>query len=41
MRGSSSTPADPDKGGHRMKAVRLVNEAIGEVQAGIHFDNKH
>jgi type II secretory pathway component PulM len=24
-----------DKGGHRVTAIRLVNEAIGEVQAGI------
>jgi len=33
--------AEPDKGGHRVKAIHLVNDAIGEVEAGIHFDNKH
>jgi len=33
--------ADPDKGGHRAKAIHLVNDAISEVQAGIQFDNKH
>ena len=27
--------AAPDKGGHRVNAINLVNEAIGEVQAGI------
>jgi hypothetical protein len=27
--------AEHNKGGHRVNAVRLVNEAIGEVQAGI------
>ncbi len=26
--------ADPDKGGHREKALRYVNDAIAEVQAG-------
>jgi hypothetical protein len=24
-----------DKGGHRVNALRLINDAIGEVQAGI------
>lgn len=33
--------AEPDKGGHRAKAIQLVNDAIGEVQAGIQFDNRH
>lgn len=33
--------ASADKGGHRVKAIALVNQAIGEVQAGIDFDNKH
>jgi len=33
--------AEPDKGGHRVKAMQLVNDAIGEVEAGIRFDNKH
>jgi hypothetical protein len=27
--------ASADKGGHRVTAMRLINEAIGEVQAGI------
>lgn len=27
--------ARPDKGGHRIKAMDLVNQAIGEVRAGI------
>ena len=33
--------ATPDKGGHRVKAIDLVNSAIDEVQAGIDFDNTH
>jgi hypothetical protein len=27
--------AIPDKGGHRVTAINLVNQAIGEVNAGI------
>jgi hypothetical protein len=27
--------AEPDKGGHRVNAINLVNQAIGEVNAGI------
>jgi len=27
--------AVPDKGGHRVKAIALVNDAIGQVKAGI------
>jgi len=27
--------AVPDKAGHRVNAINLVNQAIGEVQAGI------
>jgi hypothetical protein len=27
--------AEANKGGHRVNAIRLVNEAISEVQAGI------
>jgi hypothetical protein len=27
--------ASTDKAGHRVNAIRLINEAIGEVQAGI------
>jgi hypothetical protein len=33
--------AEADKGGHRVKAIQFVNEAISEVEAGIRFDNKH
>ncbi len=33
--------ADGDKGGHREKALRLVDEAIHEVQAGVRYDNRH
>jgi hypothetical protein len=30
-----------DKGGHRVKAIRLVNSAIAEVNAGIAYDRRH
>ena len=30
-----------DKGGHRVKALKLVKDAINEVQAGIQHDNTH
>lgn len=33
--------ASPDKGGHRVKALSLVNQAIDEVQEGIKHDNRH
>lgn len=33
--------ANDDKGGHRVKAKQLVDEAIDQVQKGIAFDNKH
>ena len=33
--------AIPDKGGHRVKAIALVNNAIAEVNAGIAFDRRH
>jgi hypothetical protein len=29
--------AVPDKGGHRVNALNLVNQAIGEVRAGIAY----
>lgn len=32
--------ATADKGGHRVKAMELVNQAIDEVKKGIEFDNK-
>ena len=33
--------ATHDKGGHRSKALKLVKEAIAEVEQGIHFDDTH
>ena len=33
--------ASPNKGGHRAKAINLVNEAIAEVNRGIAFDRRH
>jgi len=33
--------ATPDKGGHRVKAIELVNRAIAEVNAGIAWDRRH
>jgi hypothetical protein len=33
--------AVPDKGGHRVNALRLTNQAIGETQAGIGFAATH
>ena len=30
-----------DKGGHRVKALSLVNSAISEVNAGIAYDRRH
>ena len=33
--------ATPDKGGHRVKAIALVNSAIAEVEAGIAWDRRH
>jgi outer membrane lipoprotein-sorting protein len=33
--------ADEDKGGHRVKAIRLVNDAIVQVEKGISFDRRH
>jgi len=32
--------ATADKGGHRVKAIALVIEAMAETKAGIEFDNK-
>ncbi len=32
--------ATADKGGHRAKAIQLVNDAIEEVKKGIAADNK-
>lgn len=33
--------AESDKGGHRVKAERLVHDAIAEVEKGINFDRRH
>ncbi len=33
--------ATPDKGGHRVKALNLINSAIAEVNAGIAYDRRH
>jgi hypothetical protein len=33
--------AEADKGGHRVRAIRLVNDAIGEVERGIAYDRRH
>jgi hypothetical protein len=33
--------ATRDKGGHRAKAVGLVNQAIGQVNAGIEYARRH
>ncbi len=31
--------ASHDKGGHRVRAIGLINQAISEVEKGIAFDN--
>jgi hypothetical protein len=33
--------ADADKGGHRVKAIERVNQAIIEVDRGIEYDRHH
>jgi hypothetical protein len=33
--------AAPNKGGHRERAMRLIEHAMGEVQAGIDFAYRH
>ena len=33
--------ADEDKGGHRVKAIKLVNEAMEQVEKGMNFDRHH
>ncbi|MBM3862277.1 MAG: hypothetical protein FJ395_21860 [Verrucomicrobia bacterium] len=33
--------ANADKGGHRVRAMKLVTAAIAEVRQGIAFDNTH
>lgn len=31
----------PDKGGHRVRAIALTNEAMQEVRLGIEYDRTH
>ncbi len=33
--------ADADKGGHRVKAMQLVSDAIAQVERGIEYDRHH
>jgi hypothetical protein len=33
--------ATPDKGGHRVKALRAVDEAIEQVRKGMAYDRNH
>ena len=33
--------ATSDKGGHRVKAIELTNQAIEQVEKGIAFDNQN
>jgi hypothetical protein len=33
--------AEADKGGHRAKAIELIEGALREVKEGIEFDDKH
>ena len=33
--------AEANKGGHRARAIELVNSAIAEVQAGMDYANAH
>lgn len=33
--------AEADKGGHRVRAEKLVHDAIAEVEKGITFDRRH
>jgi len=35
---NSLQKAETDKGGHRTNAIRLINSAIEEVNAGIQYD---
>ena len=38
---TSLDKATPDKGGHREAAIKLVNDAIAQVEAGMAFDRRH
>jgi hypothetical protein len=33
--------ADKDKGGHRVRAEQLTNQAIQQVEKGMKYDNRH
>jgi hypothetical protein len=33
--------ASQDKGGHRVRALELVNRAISEIEAGMRYDDRH
>jgi hypothetical protein len=33
--------ATSDKGGHRVAAIKLIEQAIAEVKAGIEYDRAH
>jgi lipopolysaccharide export LptBFGC system permease protein LptF len=33
--------AEADKGGHRVKALSLVNDAIAQVERGVGYDRHH
>ncbi len=33
--------AEADKGGHRVKALALVNDAIAQVERGVGYDRHH
>jgi Ni/Co efflux regulator RcnB len=33
--------ADRDKGGHREAALKFTNDAIAEVERGVHYDRHH
>lgn len=38
---ASLKSATADKGGHRVKAIDLTEQAISEVEKGIRFDDRH
>jgi len=33
--------ATPDKGGHRVEAIRLINDAMSQVKQGMEYDRSH
>ena len=38
---SELVAATADKGGHRVAAIRLTEQAMGEVKAGMQYDRTH